>query len=191
MKTNSNLLLLISLASPLSFGCKPVSVSKTASLSGSAVRANLADNSISFAGDPDAKISTCESLSDVVEPLVKESEAAEWKSPTLAEQSGVYILDGKFEIFEPNPPCEGTELVGVTTEKLDVTKTVQIPAGTVPLGVDNLAELKKVQPETKLTSTSLIPVFTTAPARFVKVDFDLLDSDGSAASHFTQEFELK
>ncbi|MBC7530067.1 MAG: hypothetical protein H7318_00715 [Oligoflexus sp.] len=175
-----------------SLGCKPIDgASSPSSVTSASLSATIKDYKIDFTGSPAAKIAYCDSPSDTVEPLVKESAEAEWKSPSLAEREKVYILDGELEIFEPNEPCSGAELYSLIRAPMFVADRVSIPDGQEAIGDEKLMQLKRIDPETKLTATSLLPRFKTAPARFAKLDIAILNPDGTAGERFVKEFELK
>jgi len=175
-----------------SVACKPLDNSSSSSAATAAsLTATIKDYKIDFTGSPAAKIAYCDSPSDTVVPLVKESTEAEWKSPSLAEKEKVYILDGELEIFEPNEDCVGAELYSVIRAPVFVAETVSIPDGQEAIGEEKLNDLKRIDPDTKLTASSMLPRFKTAPARFAKLDFKILNPDGTAGESFVKEFELK
>lgn len=172
--------------------CKPIQSQDSESASvASSLNASIKDHKISFSGSPNAKIAYCDSPSDTVEPLVKESAEAEWKSANLAEKQGVYILDGELEIFEPNEACASNDLYSVIRAPLFVAEIMTLPVGEEVIGEEKLIELKRINPETTLTAESKLPSFKTAPVRFAKLDFKVLNADGSESDRFVKEFEIK
>ncbi|RYZ57028.1 MAG: hypothetical protein EOP07_11065 [Proteobacteria bacterium] len=172
--------------------CKPIQSQDSESASvASSLKASIQDHKISFSGSPNAKIAYCDSPSDTVEPLVKESADAEWKSASLAEKQGIYILDGELEIFEPNEACASHDLYSVIRAPLFVAEIMSLPLGEEVIGEEKLIELKRIDPETKLTAESKLPSFKTAPVRFAKLDFKVLNADGSESDRFVKEFEIK
>jgi hypothetical protein len=176
--------------------CKPLQSQDSESASSSSsvaasLNASLIDHKISFSGSPNAKIAYCDSPSDTVEPLVKETADAAWQIATLAEKQGVYILDGELEMFEPNEPCASNDLYAVIRAPLFVAETMSVPLGEEVIGEEKLIELKRIDPETKLTAESKIPSFKTAPVRFAKLDFKVLNADGTESDRFVKEFEIK